>query len=146
MSFSSIEALMIDDNSLCTDLILKAFELKNLAGKIFIVNNGKDAIDYLSDKSEGASRNLDEKLKVIILELKLAGQNGLEILRTIKSDENLKSIPVVVLSSSRDDKDISDSYKLGANSYIVKNEDDKEFLKTVSEIAVYWLLINEPPL
>jgi two-component system, response regulator len=136
------EVLLIENNPDAVERILNAFELKNLGNKIFYVNNGKKAKEYLFGK-EDLQIQIKEKLKLILLEIKLPDIDGLEILRIIKTDDRIKAIPVVILTSSNENSDIAESYKLGANSYIVKPTELEKFNSTISEIGYYWLVINE---
>ena len=137
------EVLLIDNNPDAVKHILETFELKNLGNKIFTVNSGKKAKEYLFGREELKSQKIKEKLKLIILEIKLPDIEGLEILKIIKSEELTKTIPVVILTSSTENRDIFESYKLGVNSYIVKPTDMEKFKDTISEIGYYWLVLNE---
>ena len=139
------DILLVEDNPSDVKLTLKALQKYNLANKVAVVQDGEEALDYIFSKGKYSMRDINEKLKVIFLDLKLPKVNGLEVLKIIKADEKTKLIPVVVLTSSKEERDIVESYKLGVNSYIVKPVDFDQFLKSVADIGLYWLLINEPP-
>jgi two-component system response regulator len=109
------------------------------------LQNGEEALDYIFCTGRYAKRRIEEIPKLILLDLKMPKVDGLEVLRKIKSDERTKIIPVVLLTSSKEDKDIIDGYKLGVNSYIVKPVEFQGFVKAVSELGLYWLLLNQPP-
>lgn len=139
------DILLVEDNPSDVKLTLKALQKHNLANKVVVVQDGEEALDYIFSKGKYSMRDINERLKVIFLDLKLPKVDGLEVLKIIKSNEATKLIPVVVLTSSKEEKDIIESYKLGVNSYIVKPLDFDQFLKSVADIGLYWLLINEPP-
>jgi CheY-like chemotaxis protein len=110
-----------------------------------VVKDGAEALDYIFATGAYASRDINHHPKVILLDLKLPKVDGLDVLRRIKSDERTRVIPVVVLTSSKEERDLVESYKLGANSYIAKPVDFESFVKAVSELGLYWLLLNQPP-
>lgn len=136
--------LLVEDNPNDAELTLEALAEHNLANEVTWVHDGAEALDYLfcRDAFEGQACS---DLAVILLDLKLPKVDGLEVLRAIKSDERLKMIPVVILTSSREERDLVESYRLGVNAYVVKPVDFKEFMKAVEELGVFWALINEPP-
>lgn len=136
--------LMVEDNPNDAELTLEALAEHNLANDVEWVHDGEEALDYLfcRGKFSGCSCN---DLAVVLLDLKLPKVDGLEVLRAIKSDEKLKLLPVVVLTSSREERDLVESYKLGVNAYVVKPVDFGEFMKAVEELGVFWALVNEPP-
>jgi len=140
-----VEILLVEDNSRDVELTLRALKKHNLANKVHVVKDGAEALDYIFAKGTYAERNMDDTPKVILLDLKLPKVDGLEVLRQVKSDERTKTIPVVVLTSSREAPDLIESYKLGVNSYIVKPVDFEKFLDAVGELGFYWLLLNELP-
>ena len=123
-----IEILLVEDNPNDIKLTLKALQKNNLANKVYVVSDGEDALDYIFSKGKYSNKDVNERLKVILLDLKLPKVDGLEILRVIKNDDKTKTIPVVVLTSSKEEKDIVESYKYGVNSYIVKPLDFDQFL------------------
>ncbi len=136
--------LLVEDNPNDAELTLEALSRHNLANDVTWVHDGAEALDYLycRGKFEGGTCH---ELVVILLDLKLPKVDGLEVLRTIKSDERLKIIPVVVLTSSREEKDLVESYQLGVNAYVVKPVNFGDFINAVRELGVFWALINEPP-
>jgi CheY-like chemotaxis protein len=124
---------------------MRAFKKHNLANKVLAVNNGEQALEYIFVKGPFSGRDIKDKPKVIILDLKLPKIDGLEVLRRIKFDERTKMIPVVILTSSKEEKDVVEGYRLGVNSYIVKPVDYEKFIRSVADLGLYWLLINQPP-
>ena len=143
---NAVEILLVEDNPHDVELTLRALKKRNLANKVHVVKDGAEALDYIFAKGAYAERNMDDTPKVVLLDLKLPKVNGLEVLRQIKSDEQTKTIPVVVLTSSREERDMVESYKLGVNSYIIKPVDFDKFLDAVGELGFYWLLLNELPM
>jgi CheY-like chemotaxis protein len=140
-----IEILYIEDNPNDIELTLHAFKKNHLANDILIARDGEEALDLLFGKARSGDGDLYNIPRVILLDLKLPKVDGLEVLKTVKSDPRTKAIPVVVLTSSREEKDIIESYRLGVNSYIVKPVDFEKFLEAVKTLGLYWLLINQPP-
>lgn len=136
--------LLVEDDQKDVELTLAALGEYNLANEVVVVADGEQALDYLYYGGKFA-RRARENPAVLLLDLKLPKINGLEVLQRIKSDENLKLIPVVVLTSSREEKDMVASYKLGVNAYVVKPVDFHEFVNAVRELGVFWAVINEPP-
>lgn len=136
--------LMVEDDPKDVELSLTALEEYNLANEVIVAHDGVEALDYLYYRGEFENR-LKENPAVILLDLKLPNINGLEVLQQIKSDENLKMIPVVVLTSSKEEKDMVASYKLGVNAYVVKPVDFHEFVNAIKELGAFWAVINEPP-
>ena len=136
--------LLVEDDPKDIDLTLAALEEYKLANEVIVVRDGAEALDYLHTKGNYRSR-ARENPAVVLLDLKLPKVDGLEVLREIRSDERLKLIPVVVLTSSREDRDMVASYKLGVNAYVVKPVDFHEFVNAVKELGVFWAMINEPP-
>jgi CheY-like chemotaxis protein len=136
--------LLVEDDPKDIDLTLAALGEYKLANEVIVVRDGAEALDYLHTKGNYRSR-AGENPAVVLLDLKLPKVDGLEVLREIRSDERLKLIPVVVLTSSREDRDMVASYKLGVNAYVVKPVDFHEFVNAVKELGVFWAMINEPP-
>ncbi len=141
----SIEILLVEDNTADVELTLRALKKNNIANKVLVATDGAQALDYVFCTGAYKDRNMKSPPKVILLDLKLPRGNGLEVLRKIKSDERTKVIPVVVLTSSDQEKDVTESYGLGVNSYIVKPVDFDKFIKVVADLGLYWLLTNKPP-
>lgn len=136
--------LLVEDDPKDIDLTLAALGEYKLANEVIVVRDGAEALDYLHTKGNYRSR-ARENPAVVLLDLKLPKVDGLEVLREIRSDERLKLIPVVVLTSSREDRDMVASYKLGVNAYVVKPVDFHAFVNAVKELGVFWAVINEPP-
>ena len=136
--------LLVEDSPNDAELTMEALARHNLANDVTWVHDGAEALDYLYCRGEYAGGACKE-LVVILLDLKLPKVDGLEVLRTIKSDDRLKSIPVVVLTSSREERDLVESYRLGVNAYVVKPVDFTEFMDAVRKLGVFWALVNEPP-
>jgi CheY-like chemotaxis protein len=136
--------LLIEDNPKDVELTLEALDEHNLANRVIVVKDGVEALDFLRCKNKYEHRN-QENPAVMLLDIKMPRMNGLEVLKIIKSDEKLKSIPVVMLTSSREEPDLNESYKLGVNAYVVKPVDFKEFIDAVKEVGIFWAMINELP-
>lgn len=139
-----VEILLIEDNPHDVELILHVFRWCNLPGKVLVVWDGEEALNYLFGRGRYAGRNLEKKPKVILLDMKLPKVDGVEVLKRIKGDPGLQTVPVVMLTSSNQERDIAESYRLGVNSYIVKPVDFEEFADVIREMAMYWHLINQP--
>lgn len=140
-----IEILLVEDNPNDVELTLRALKKNNLTNKVHVVKDGAEALEYIFATGAYTSRDINHHPKVILLDLKLPKVDGLEVLRRLKSDERTKVIPVVVLTSSTEERDLVESYKLGANSYIAKPVDFDSFVRAVAELGLYWLLLNQPP-
>lgn len=138
------ELLYIEDNLNDIELTLRALKKHNVANSIQIIKDGEEALEYIFAKGRYAERNIKDKPKVILLDLKLPKVGGLEILKELKTDERTKTIPVVVLTSSREEKDMIESYDLGVNSYVVKPINFDSFSEAVAALGLFWLLVNEP--
>jgi CheY-like chemotaxis protein len=136
--------LMVEDDPMDVELTMTALEGYNLANEVIVARDGEEALDYLYRRGSYAERSSDHPA-VILLDLKLPKVDGLEVLRQVKSDDNLKIIPVVVLTSSREEKDLISSYKLGVNAYVVKPVDFHEFVNAIKELGVFWAIINAAP-
>ena len=136
--------LLVEDNPNDAELTLEALAEHHLANDVKWVHDGEEALDYLYCRGKYTGRECNE-LAVVLLDLKLPKVDGLEVLRTMKADERLKYIPVVVLTSSREERDLVDSYKLGVNAYVVKPVDFEEFMNAVKQLGAFWAIINEPP-
>jgi CheY-like chemotaxis protein len=136
--------LMVEDDPKDVELTLTALEEYNLANEVVVTRDGEQALDYLYCRGEYKTRSSGNPA-VMLLDLKLPKVDGLEVLKQIKSDEKLRMIPVVVLTSSKEEKDMVASYKLGVNAYVVKPVDFHEFVNAIKELGVFWAVINEPP-
>ena len=136
--------LMVEDDPKDVELTLTALEEYNLANEVIVTHDGEQALDYLYCRGEYKTRSSGNPA-VMLLDLKLPKVDGLEVLKQIKSDGELRMIPVVVLTSSKEEKDMVASYKLGVNAYVVKPVDFHEFVNAIKELGVFWAIINEPP-
>jgi DNA-binding response OmpR family regulator len=136
--------LIVEDDPKDVELTLIALEEYNLANEVVVTRDGEEALDYLYCRGNFKMRSSDNPA-VLLLDLKLPKVNGLEVLQQIKSDEKLKMIPVVVLTSSREERDMVASYKLGVNAYVVKPVDFHEFVNAIKELGIFWAIVNEPP-
>jgi two-component system response regulator len=145
MTINEVEILLVEDNPNDVELTLRALKKRNLANKVHVVKDGAEALEFIFSTGAYAERDINHMPKVILLDLKLPKVDGLEVLRIVKSDERTKVIPVVVLTSSKEESDLVESYRLGANSYITKPVDFDKFAQIVSEMGLYWLLVNQPP-
>ena len=145
MENKEFEILLVEDNVNDAELAIRALKKNNIANHIIHLKDGAAALDFLFGKGEYEGRNINNRPKVILLDLKMPKISGLEVLEKIKSDELTKHIPVVVLTSSKEHPDVEKSYKLGANSYIVKPVEFGSYVKTVGDTGSYWLLLNQLP-
>lgn len=145
MTRQEVEILLVEDNPVDVELTLHALRNNNLANQIQVVRDGEEALDFLFSRGPFSGRNHDSPPKLILLDLKLPKVDGLEVLREIKNNSRTRPIPVVILTSSKEEKDMVVSYQLGINSYIQKPVDFNEFRETVRQLGLYWLLINQPP-
>jgi CheY-like chemotaxis protein len=142
----SPEILLVEDNDFDAELALRALKSRNLANKIIHVTDGQAALDYLfgARTDDGGAGTFPETLKVVLLDLKLPKVDGLRVLRAIRSNARTKMLPVVILTSSREESDVIKTYHLGANSYIVKPVDFDKFSEAVSSLGLYWCVLNVP--
>lgn len=140
-----LEILLVEDNPNDAELALRALKKNNLANKVVRVCDGEEALDYIFARKAYVSRNKLNIPRLILLDLKLPKIDGLEVLKVIKADKVTSLIPVVVLTSSREENDMVESYRLGVNSYIVKPVDFDKFIEAVRNIGLYWLLLNQQP-
>jgi two-component system response regulator len=142
---SGVEILLVEDNLHDAELTLRALKKRNLANTIVWLKDGAEAVDYLFSASADLRLGARRWPRVILLDLKLPKIDGLDVLRRLKTDTRTKLIPVVVLTSSREELDIAQTYQLGANSYVVKPVDFDKFSDAVANLGLYWLLVNQPP-
>lgn len=145
MNKEQIEILLVEDNPSDAELAIRALKKRNLANKLVWAKDGAEALDFIFATGAYAGRSSNNHPKLILLDLRLPKVDGLEVLQKIKTNERTKLIPIVVLTSSTEDRDIVESYKLGVNSYLSKPVNFDEFVRMVSEVGLYWLLLNKPP-
>jgi CheY-like chemotaxis protein len=136
--------LLVEDDPRDLELTLVALERSQLANEVTIVRDGEAALEYLTRSGEHAGR-AEGNPSVILLDLKLPRVNGLEVLQTVRSTDALRSIPVVMLTSSHEESDVLRSYQLGVNAYVVKPVEFKQFVETIADLAIFWAVLNEPP-
>ena len=139
------EILLVEDNPNDVELTLRALRKQNLDSKVFVVRDGAEALDFIFASGAYTMRKIEARPKVVLLDLKLPKIDGIEVLRRVKADERTASIPVVMLTSSQEDRDVSETYRLGVNSYIVKPVDFSNFVHAVGELGVYWSMLNRLP-
>ncbi|HAJ57462.1 MAG TPA: two-component system response regulator [Candidatus Omnitrophica bacterium] len=137
--------LLVEDNLDDVELTLRAFKKNNIANEIIVVNDGVCALDYLFGQGKYKGRNIEDIPQVILLDLKLPKLDGHEVLRRIRADELTRLLPVVIMTSSKEEQDLIESYKNGANSYVRKPVDFNQFVDAVKQLGFYWLLLNEAP-
>lgn len=145
MSDNVVEILLVEDNPNDAELTVMALSQNNLSNRINVVRDGVEALDYIFCTGAYAEREGKDRPYVVLLDLKLPLVDGLEVLRRVKGDPRTRAIPVIVLTSSREERDIVESYELGVNSYIVKPVDFEQFAEAVRQLGLYWLLLNQPP-
>lgn len=145
MTDNAVEILLVEDNPYDEELTLRALKACNLANRIHVVRDGAEALDFIFCSGAYAGRCTEDKLKLVLLDLKLPKVDGLKVLERIKSDPQTHAIPVVALTSSNQERDILRSYQLGVNSYIVKPVDFQQFTQAVEHLGFYWLRLNQPP-
>jgi two-component system response regulator len=138
-----IEILLVEDNSSDAEMTIEALKTSSLANKLLHVKDGAQALDFIFAEGEYADRPIEQKPRVILLDLKMPKVNGIEVLQKIRADERTKTIPVVMLTSSKEDPDIKKCYDLGVNSYVVKPLAFDEFQKAISEVGLYWMIVNQ---
>jgi CheY-like chemotaxis protein len=141
----SVEILLVEDNPSDVELTLHALRKNKLVNNIRVVNDGEEALDFLFCRGAYAGGDPQPAPKLVLLDLKLPKVDGLEVLRQVKSDPGTKMIPVVILTSSREERDVVNGYALGVNSYIQKPVDFEQFRDVVKQIGLYWAVVNEPP-
>ncbi len=142
-NLNEVEILLVEDNPLDEEMALRALASNHLTNKVLVVRDGEEALDYLYQRGEFAGKTYDNTPKIILLDLKLPKVDGKEVLRILKNDPEKKIIPVIVLTSSAEERDIVESYQLGVNSYIVKPVEFDKFVQAINEIGLYWLLLNK---
>ncbi len=140
-----VEILIVEDNPSDAEMALRAFKKNNLTNNILVAEDGEEALEYIFSTGKYADKDKIAQPKIILLDLKLPKISGLEVLKEIKTNPETKMIPVIVLTSSKEEKDIVESYQLGVNSYIVKPVEFDKFVEAVRELGFYWLLLNQFP-
>ena len=145
MSPRELDILLVEDNKDDLELALHALRKERLANRIQIARDGEEALDFLFCRGEFSDRSLNHQPRLVLLDLKLPKVDGMEVLKQLKSDPRTKNIPVVILTSSKEERDLVSSYNLGANSYIQKPVDFDQFRETVKQVGLYWLVVNQAP-
>lgn len=140
-----IEILLIEDSEFDAELTIWALKKVNLANRLVHLKDGQQALDFIFGQGDYEGRDVHDTPKVIMLDIKMPKVDGIEVLRQIKADPRTRSIPVVIMTSSKEDTDILKSYQLGVNSYVVKPVDFEKFSRAVSDLGLYWLITNQPP-
>jgi two-component system response regulator len=143
MDDNRVEVLLVEDNPHDAEMTIRALKKINLANKLIHLKDGAEALDFIFAKGIFADRKIENRPKVILLDIKMPKVDGIEVLRQIKSNEDTKVIPVVIMTSSKEEQDIITSYNLGVNSYVVKPVNFESFAKAVSELGFYWLITNQ---
>ena len=144
-NYEQVEILLVEDKETDAELTLRALKRHNLANRVLWVKDGQEALDYVFATGSYAERSPSGDPRLILLDIKLPKISGVDVLRQLKTDERSKSIPVTMLTSSAEERDVVESYQLGVNSYIVKPVDFNKFVDTVSEVGMYWMVVNRPP-
>lgn len=142
---TAIEILLVEDNPDDLELALFALNKNNFANKIHVARDGEEALDFLFCRAQHGGRSFEQPPRVVLLDLKLPKVDGLEVLRALKNDPRTKAVPVVVMTSSKQQRDMVEGYQLGVNSYIQKPIDFSEFREIIKQLGYYWLVINQPP-
>jgi len=142
---SQVEVLLVEDNIHDAEMTIRALRKVNLSNNLVHVKDGAEALDFIFARGKFIGRETEQLPKVILLDIKMPKVDGIEVLRQLKSQDASKTIPVVIMTSSKEEQDVIRSYQLGVNSYVVKPVDFEGFAKAVSELGLYWLLTNQPP-
>jgi len=145
MNSGKLDILLVEDNQNDMDLALHALRREKLANNIFVARDGEEALDFIFCRGAFTHRSFERPPKLVLLDLKLPKVDGMEVLKQIKSDLRTRTIPVVIMTSSKEERDLVAGYNLGANSYIQKPVDFDQFRETVKSVGLYWLVINQPP-
>lgn len=140
-----VEILIVEDNPNDAEMAMRALKRNNLTNKVFVVTDGQEALDFLFSKGKYNMRKNCVRPRMVLLDLKLPKVDGLEVLKELKENPETRIIPVIILTSSKEEKDLIESYKSGVNSYIVKPVDFEKFVDAVNELGMYWLLLNQQP-
>ena len=142
---SNVDVLLVEDNQDDIDLALHALRQGKLANSIFVVRDGEEALDFIFCRGQFSQRSVDHPPKLVLLDLKLPKVDGLQVLKAVKADPRTKTIPVVIMTSSKEERDMVESYNSGVNSYIQKPVDFDQFRSTVKTLGLYWMVVNQPP-
>jgi two-component system response regulator len=145
MTMGEMEILLVEDSQDDMELTLHALERGKVASRVSVVRDGEEALDFLFCRGPYGNRSFDRPPKLVLLDLKLPKVDGMEVLRQVKSDPRTNTIPLVIMTSSKEERDLVNSYNLGVNSYIQKPVDFDQFRETVKNVGLYWLVINQPP-
>src|SRR5580704_3589575 len=145
MNSTEVDILLVDDSQDDVDLTLHSLRTENLANRVFVAHDGEEALDFLFCNGTHAQRSFDHPPKLVLLDLKLPKVDGMQVLKQIKGDARTRTIPVVLMTSSREERDMASGYDLGVNSYIQKPVDFSDFRKMVKLLGLYWLVTNRPP-
>ncbi len=142
---SHVDILLVEDSQDDIDLALHALRQGKLANTIFVVRDGEEALEFLFCRGPFSERNIDRPPKLVLLDLKLPKVDGLQVLKTVKGDPRTKTIPIVIMTSSKEERDMVESYNSGVNSYIQKPVDFEQFRNTIKTLGMYWMVVNQPP-
>lgn len=143
MNYEASDILVVEDNPNDAELMLRSLKKNHLANTITVVEDGQQALDFLFCRGKYESRDINRPPRVVFLDLKLPKVDGLQVLREVKANEKTKKIPVIIVTSSREDPDVARAYELGANSYVVKPVDFNDFIEKISQLGLYWMIVNE---
>lgn len=142
---NEVEILFVEDNMSDAELTIRALKKNNIVNRLHHVKDGAEALDYIFGEGKYEGRSVEHVPKIVVLDLKMPKVTGIEVLEKLKSDERTRSIPVIVLTSSKEDPDVKRCYELGVNSYVVKPVEFESFIQAVSHLGLYWMLLNHPP-
>lgn len=142
---TGVEILLVEDSASDAEMTISALKKNNLANKLLHVKDGATALDFIFAEGEYSGRSIEDKPRVILLDLKMPKVNGIEVLQRIRADERTRTIPIVMLTSSKEDPDIKKCYELGANSYVVKPVEFDAFQKAISNLGLFWMIVNQHP-
>ena len=145
MAPDNVEILLVEDNPADVELTLHALRRNNLANRIHVARDGEEALDFPFCRGPHSKRSFDNPPRMVLLDLKLPKVDGLEVLRQLKGDSRTKAIPVVILTSSKEDRDMVSGYRFGVNSYIQKPVEFTAFRETIKQLGLYWMVVNQPP-
>ena len=144
-AYDEVEILLVEDSEEDAELTVRALHTRRLANKLHHVEDGAAALDFLFGRGDYSGRDINHRPKVVLLDLKLPKVDGIEVLEKLKAEEHLRAIPVVMLTTSREETDLVRSYKLGVNAYVVKPVAFHEFIEAIQDLGVFWAVLNEPP-